>query len=339
MTPVKCVVWDLDNTVWSGVLLEGDDVEIRGHVRDTIDTLDQRGILHSVASRNDPEAALAKLDELGLADYFLHPMIGWSTKSSSINAIAEALNIGLAAIAFVDDDPFERAEVANAHPEVRGIDADAIGAIPDRDDMHPPFVTTDSQMRRRMYQDEARRVEAAEDVPADGFLASLDMVMTITQAGRDDLERIHELTERTNQLNSTGYTYSFDELDELRSDPNHMMLIAGLDDCFGSYGKIGFALVETRDDSWLLKALLMSCRVMSRGVGVPLLADVARRAGEADCTLRAEFIRTDRNRFLYLTFKLSGFREVERTGDVAVLERDADLPVEFPDHLEIRREP
>ena len=333
---IKCVVWDLDNTVWSGILLEGDDVRVRDGVRQIIATLDSRGILHSIASRNDPVTAWSKLEELELAEFFLHPQIGWSTKSSSIKAIAADLNIGLDTIAFIDDDPVELAEVGSAFPEVMCISAHNIDAIVELEVMTPTFVTEDSTQRRHMYKAEIQRQRVAEEMPTEEFLASLEMVLNISTAKRDDLERIHELTVRTNQLNSTGYTYSFDELDRLRADPGHLMLIAGLDDRFGSYGKIGFALVEKGRTAWMLRSLLMSCRVMSRGVGTPLLNSVVRRAHQAARPLRAEFIRTDKNRFMYLTFKMAGFREIQRSGNVAVLDCDAALPVRDPGYLQIR---
>src|SRR5215207_8346865 len=120
---IKCVVWDLDNTVWDGILLEDPSVALRPGVAEVIRALDERGILHSVASRNDHALAMAKLAELGLAEYFLYPRINWNSKASSIEGIAGDINIGLDALAFVDDQPFEREEVAFSHPQVLCLDA------------------------------------------------------------------------------------------------------------------------------------------------------------------------------------------------------------------------
>jgi FkbH-like protein len=97
------------------------------------------------------------------------------------------------------------------------------------------------------------------------------MVMTISPARGDDLERAEELTVRTSQLNSTGRTYSREQLAELGQSDDHRLLIARLEDRYGSYGRIGPALVETGDTHWTVKLLLTSCRVMSRGVGTVLL--------------------------------------------------------------------
>src|SRR5581483_5052110 len=119
---MKCVVWDLDNTLWNGTLLEDGQVTLREEIVHTIKLLDARGILHSIASKNSYEAAMAMLQQLGVSEYFLYPQINWNSKASSIREIAKAINIGLDTIAFVDDQAFERAEVAFQIPEVLCID-------------------------------------------------------------------------------------------------------------------------------------------------------------------------------------------------------------------------
>jgi FkbH-like protein len=107
----KCLVWDLDNTLWDGVCLEG-AVRLRPEAADTIAALDRRGILHSVASRGDAEVALAQLRTFELDEYFLAPKINWLPKPTNILAIGRELGIPLDAMAFVDDEPFELEQVA-----------------------------------------------------------------------------------------------------------------------------------------------------------------------------------------------------------------------------------
>ncbi|MEV5880466.1 HAD-IIIC family phosphatase [Streptomyces sp. NPDC052101] len=334
---VKCVVWDLDNTVWDGVLLEDGDVTLRPAVVEVIRTLDERGILHSIASRNDHEAAMAKLEEFGLAEYFLYPQINWGNKSDSVRAVAEAINIGIDTLAFVDDQPFERDEVRFAHAEVLCIDAADAGAIPQLPEMQPRFVTGDSRERRHLYRADARRKQAEDTHQGtdEEFLASLDMRFTIAAAQERDLQRAEELTVRTHQLNATGYTYSYEELDAFRRSPDHDLLVAGLEDRYGTYGRIGLALVERGTGAWTVKLLLMSCRVMSRGVGTVLLGHLIRAAHEAGVALRAEFVPTDRNRTMYVTYKFSGFREVAKDGGLTVLEHDGARLPEFPPYMDV----
>jgi FkbH-like protein len=335
---VKCVVWDLDNTIWNGVLLEDAAVTLRPLIRPVLQQLDARGILHSIASRNDEAAAMNKLDEFGLSDYFLYPQINWNTKTESIRSIAKSLNFALDAVAFVDDQPIERDEVSFGMPEVLCLDAGVIDSILALPRMMPRFITNDSKRRRAMYLSDIQRNRIEQDFVGSNeeFLANLKMVFTISRATEDDLQRAEELTVRTHQLNSTGYTYSYDELNVFRKSPKHQLLICGLDDRYGTYGKIGLCLLECGAEVWTIKLLLMSCRVMSRGVGTVILNHVMSMAKAAGVKLRAEFISNKRNRVMTITYKFAGFTEIGKRGEVALLENDFSRVQSFPPYIEVR---
>jgi FkbH-like protein len=337
LSKVKCVVWDLDDTLWDGVLLEDGGVRVREDVVAVIRTLDERGILHSIASKNDHATAMARLTEAGLADYFLYPQINWNTKSSSVRLIAQSLNIGMDTFAFVDDQPFERDEVAFDVPEVLCVPVEDVPGLPDRPEFVPKFVTDDSKLRRSLYLSSVRRDEAEQEFngTSEEFLGTLDMTLTIGRARHGDLERAEELTVRTNQLNSTAVTYSFDELRSFADSPDHLLLVAGLRDRHGSYGKIGLALVECGTEVWTLKLLLMSCRVMSRGVGTVLLNHVMRTARDQGVRLCADFVPTSRNRVMYVTYRFAGFAEAGERDGVTVLESDLGQVQDVPAYLRV----
>lgn len=334
---IKCVVWDLDNTLWDGVLLEDGTVTLRQDVIEVIKVLDSRGILHSIASKNDHEAVMEKLQALGLQDYFLYPQINWNAKSSSLKEIARAINIALDTFAFVDDQPFELDEVHAMLPEVLCIDTKDVLTIPQLSVMMPRFITPDSQNRRAMYLSDARRNEAEKEFqgPTDAFLAGLEMVFTIAPCTEDDLQRAEELTVRTHQLNTTGYTYSYEELNAFRLSDRHKLLVASLDDKYGSYGKIGLILIECNSNVWMIKLLLMSCRVMSRGVGTIMMNHIMNMAKEAGVHLRAEFVANNRNRMMLITYKLGGFVEVEKDGEHFVFEHNLATIQPFPSYVQV----
>lgn len=336
--PVKCVVWDLDHTVWDGILLEDGEVPLRAGVLHAIQTLDERGILQSIASRNDEEAATARLRALGIDEYFLYPQINWNAKGQNVAQIARSLNIGLDTFLFIDDQPFEREEVQHACPEVRVLDATALDGMLDRPELIPEFITDDSRIRRRLYMADIQRNQAEESFagPSEEFLRSLEMRFTLAPCSEADLQRAEELTQRTNQLNTTGYTYDYAELNAFRASPRHLLLVAGLEDRFGTYGKIGLALVEkTSPELWTLKLLLMSCRVMSRGVGTIMMSHVMTETKNAGARLRAEFKPNGRNRMMEVTYRFGGFREVERHGDLIVYEHDLAVIQPFPDYVRV----
>jgi FkbH-like protein len=337
---VKCLIWDLDNTVWDGILLEDPEVRLRPGVAEVLAALDARGILHSIASRNDHDLAMAKLRELGLDAYFLYPKVNWGTKSDSVAAIAKDLNLGIDALAFIDDQPFEREEVQFVHEAVLCLDALDLDRLLDRPELTPRFVTEDSRRRRLMYQADIARNRAEESFSgaSEEFLATLGMTFTIAPCREEDLKRAEELTVRTHQLNTTGYTYGYEELDAFRQSDRHLLLVSSLTDKYGTYGKIGLCLVEQDPERWTIKLLLMSCRVMSKGVGTTLINHLLSRAKAAGVRLCAEFVSTDRNRAMLVTYKFAGFREVERRGEVALLENDLTRIQPAPSYVDLRIE-
>ncbi|MGH9237575.1 MAG: GSCFA domain-containing protein [Vicinamibacterales bacterium] len=335
--PIKCVVWDLDDTVWQGVLLEGDPVQLRPGIEEILATLDRRGIVNSIASRNDPAAAQAKLAEFGIDRYFVFAQINWGSKSASVRKIAELLNVSLDAVAFVDDQPFERDEVAFALPQVHCLDAADVPSMAGMPKLSPRFVTEDARGRRRMYVAEAKRKELEREFSgtSEEYLATLQLRFSIWLAGGDDLERAEELILRTHQLNSTGTRYSRIRLEGFRRSPDHLLLLAGLTDRFGPYGKIGLCLVECGATVWTVKLLLMSCRVMSRGVTSVLLRHVMNQAAAAGVRIQAEFVPTERNQPMFDVFRSAGFAGDANSDGRVLLHAAACTWQPFPPHVQV----
>jgi FkbH-like protein len=333
---IKCVVWDLDRTLWEGILSEGDPIRLRPRTQEILDTLDRRGILHSVASKNDFQPAMKMLESLEVSHYFICPQISWNAKSAALSKIRESLNIQMDSILFIDDDPYERDEVSSEHPDIICVDAARYGDLLQDPRLQPRFITEDSPRRRQLYLNQIEREQAEGEFqgPRKEFLASLGMSLTIARATESDLQRAQELTVRTNQLNSTGRTYGYDELIGLLDSPRHELLLCQLEDCYGHHGKIGLALIETIGGCDHLRLLLMSCRVMSLGLGSVLLSYVMRRARIQNRSLRADFRRNDRNRQMYVTFRLSNFKEIS-SGPDGSLELGHDLAEvpDYPDYL------
>ncbi|MDP4181569.1 MAG: HAD-IIIC family phosphatase [Bacillota bacterium] len=335
---VKCVVWDLDNTIWDGVLSEADCVKLKPGIKDIILELDQRGILNSIASKNNYDDAFSKLKEFGLDEYFLYPEISWNPKSVSITRIQKNLNIGIDTFMFVDDQLFELDEVKACHGEVECFQADNYMRLLTLERLNPRFITIDSKMRRKMYLDDIRRhsVEESFEGTPEAFLASLNLHFIISPAKEEDLKRAEELTFRTHQLNATGVTYDYNELLNLMNSDKHKLYICELTDRYGSYGKIGLALVEILDDCWYLKLLLMSCRVISRGVGTILMTYIMKETKKAGKILIADFKRTDRNKQMYVAYKFANFsvKEDDGNGNLVMI-NDLSVINEFPPYINV----
>jgi methoxymalonate biosynthesis protein len=310
-TLVKCLVWDLDNTLWRGTLLEDAEVHLPDEVRAVIVELDSRGILQSIASKNDHDLAWQRLEELGVAEYFLVPRISWGRKSDAVTAIARELQFALTTIAFVDDTPTERAEVTYHVPEVRCYTEQDVLSLVDRPEFSPPVVTVDARRRREMYRANARRTVEKESFngPDEDFLRSLNLVMEIKRADDEDLSRVEELTLRTSQMNATGVHYSDPVLRGLLVDPDHEVLTITLTDRFGPHGAVGVLLLERRPGVWHLKLLATSCRVVTFGAGTVLLNWLVDQAAQAGVHLAADFRPTDRNRMMEIAYRFAGFTQ------------------------------
>lgn len=341
---IKCVVWDLDNTIWDGILIEDGIVTLKEGIEQVIKALDERGILQSVASKNEHHEAMLQLKAFGLDQYFIYPQISWNTKADSVKIIAESINIGIDTLAFIDDQVIEREEVRFSHPEVMVIDAENYKKLLDFEELTPRFITEDSKKRRLMYQSDIARKheETTFQGPNEQFLESLNMQLVISKVKEDDLKRVEELTLRTNQLNSTGYTYSYEELLGFINSDEHIFIIAELKDRFGDYGKIGLGLMERKEDGYIIKLLLMSCRVMTKGIGTAMLVYFINLCKANHKKLYAEFLQTSRNRVMYITYKFMGFEEVEESEEEDDGEEEqimfsytSDTDRNFPPYLEV----
>jgi FkbH-like protein len=326
---VKCVVWDLDNTLWDGVLVEDgpERLRLKPGVADVIQALDQRGILHSIASKNNPEEALAVLRKFQLDPYFLCPQISWQAKSQAIKAIAQQLNIGMDSILFLDDSEFELEEVRAVCPEVQTLNAAHYRSLPDRSECEVP-VTAESQQRRKLYQVEANRQSVAQSFSNDymAFLRHCQIRLTVRPMTEENLERVHELTQRTNQMNFSGNRYDREVLRNLLSRPDLDTFVLSCEDRFGSYGVIGFAIVDRREPR--MTDLMFSCRIQSKRVEHAFLACVIRRSiAETGRDFYANYRKTARN-------APSG----EVFADLAMEEtatRDGVLSLRFPKDREV----
>ncbi|WP_280423674.1 amino acid adenylation domain-containing protein [Nocardia carnea] len=324
--PVKCLIWDLDDTVWHGVVLEKDCPTPTPDALRTLRVLDERGILHAVASRGELAVATAQLRQHGIEELFSAIQVGWGPKSTAVRAVAESLNIGLESIAFVDNDPVERAEVAAAIPQVRTYPAEQVAELPELAEFIPEVITAEARQRRDYYRAErARRTCENEYAGSDAdFLASLDLVLTVRRATAADLDRAHELTVRTHQLNTTGRTFDLAELRDLCGSPDHEVLVADLADRFGGYGTVGLAVTQRRGPDSVLLLTLMSCRVMSRGVGGPFIRFLTERARGAGLRPTAEFVPTPVNRVMLVTLRFAGFAVAATEGDLILLAHDPE---------------
>ena len=314
---IKCVVWDLDNTLLSGVYLESPDhppaadPELTGVLAE----LAGRGILNAIASRNPPEAATYAQAATG--HEFAAARCGWGPKPAAIAEIAADLELGTDALAFVDDDALERAEVSFALPEVLVLAPDEVADAITWPAFSPSVLTEEGRRRGALYlQRRERQAQAhAFGGSRDDFLRSCRTSISIAMADRADLPRLHELSVRTHQFNSAGTELSQAALAGLLGSADHRVITVRLSDRFGDDGIVGGCVIATAEPGapdpgiWQVPLLMMSCRAIGRGVIDALLAWIcatAKTAGAARVAVSC--VITPRNVPLRIALTGAGFR-------------------------------
>ena len=310
---VKCVVWDLDNTLWNGTLVETDDpmtLMLNPCVMEVMEELDQRGILQSVASKNDYAPAMAVLEHLGIAEYFLYPQISWEPKSGSVAQIAKCLNIGIDSLALIDDTDFERRQVQSVWSQVRTYDVAEIKALLTLPEFDVP-ITAESRNRRLMYRAEEKRntLMKTEHTDIVDFLRECNLKLRIfNPTSEDEKLRCYELIARTNQLNMSGKKYTPEEFKEVLARPHHKNFAFSCADDFGEYGIVGFGQYRVEGETLRFTEFAMSCRVAGKFVESALFT----RLLDSECCKTGAFAvqKTKKNTLLRNTLEQIGFRIV-----------------------------
>jgi FkbH-like protein len=314
--PIKCIVWDLDHTLWDGILIEDEQVRLRADIKRLLESLDKRGILLSIASKNEHESAWRRLESLGVAEYFLSPQINWRPKSENIKTIASALRVGLDTFAFIDDNPFELTEVATAIPDITCINVQDIGDLLQR----PRFQgsnTEDATNRRRYYQEAIVREEKHAEFGNDylHFLAYCDIRVEVGGYRAEDFERVAELVQRTNQLNFSGQKYERNQLRETLNDSGLEKYVLSCSDKFGSYGLIGFALVRHSAKQIEIQDLMLSCRVQGKMIEQAFFSHLhSRHNPQGVGRLWVNFKQTKRNEPARQALEAARFKKLELEG-------------------------
>ncbi len=350
----KCLILDLDNTVWGGVIgddgLEGIKVaqgdatgEAHLAVQQLALALRQRGVVLAVSSKNTDEIARqpfrAHPEMLLKEDHFAVFQANWNDKATNIKAIAEELSLGLDAMVFLDDNPVERGLVRRMLPQV---------AVPELPEDPAWFARTlaaagyfesigfsdEDRQRAQMYQSNARRVALQRQAgDLDAYLASLDMEIQFAPFDRIGRARISQLINKSNQFNLTTRRYSEAEVASAEADPDVFTLQVRLIDSFGDNGMISVVICRpgTAGD-WVIDTWLMSCRVLGRKVEQMVLREILCRAREAGIDrVVGHFVPTEKNALVRDHYEKLGFAKVD--------ERDGATTWSMPAATEIAEVP
>ena len=309
----KCLVLDLDNTLWGGIIGEDGMEGIKLDpsfiaFQQAILDLVNRGIILAVNSKNNFDDAIKVFREhpnmILKENHIAAWRINWNDKATNIRELAKELNIGLDSMVFLDDDETNRALVRGTVPEVE------VPELPKNFSDYAKFLlslpyfpkiaeTDEDKMRTTFYTTELlrKREEQKFNSKVD-FLKSLDICMDVFIDNNSCIPRLAQLTEKTNQFNNNKEPLSEADILKYIADPNYVVFHASVRDKFGDNGVIAFAIVKKEENVWIIKSFLMSCRILGKGIEESFLSYIKERADLAVDTLRIEFKTTDKNQLM-----------------------------------------
>lgn len=325
----KCLVLDLDNTLWGGVIGdEGVENIAIGHETPTgeaytafqqyVKELKDRGVILAVCSKNEEDIAkegFSHPDSVLHVDDFVAFHANWEPKNVNIEQIAREINIGLDSLVFIDDNPAERQIVRDTLPEVAVPEVDVrdvfsyIRAIEGAGYFETVKVSDDDRKRNAAYMaNKERRALASIVTNYDDFLKSLQMKAEIDSFRPVYYDRIAQLTNKSNQFNLTTQRYTRADIERMAENSNYITLYGRLSDKFGDNGLISVVIGEKQGNTCHIRLWLMSCRVLKRGMEQVMLDAIVERAKAAGCTkLVGYYYQTKKNKMVADLYQVFGF--------------------------------
>ncbi|KAB8159589.1 HAD-IIIC family phosphatase [Streptomyces sp. 3MP-14] len=355
----KCLVLDLDNTVWGGVL--GDDgpegIEVADTYRGEAFRAFQRlarqiasqGVLLAAVSKNDLEPVQEVLrDHPGMTlreGDFVRVVANWRPKHDNLRELAADLNLGTDAFVFVDDSSYERGLVRRELPEIAVVDVGTEPALHTERLLADGWfdvweLTAEDRKRPTLYREELVRRDFISGFDSlDDYLAELGVTVRLADVAEGDVPRVSQITLRTNQFNLTTRRLQPDDVHTLRRDPAALPLAIHASDRFGDNGLVGAVFLREDGDRMVIDNFLLSCRVFSRGIEQACLSAVLRHARERGATaLRGHYVPSPKNGKVAELYPRSGFTALDEAPDErggTVFEHDlSDIP-EPPAHVRL----
>ena len=312
----KCIVLDLDNTLWKGILGEdgsegiemGDTPTGRGfrQFQLALKALCRRGTILAVNSKNTPEEAIEVIrnhPDMVLREHdFAAMQINWDDKAANLARISSELNIGHQHIVFLDDNPAERNWMRQKHPDVlvpeMPNDSSGFCDVLTQCSLDTLTLTDEDSKRSQMYWEERQRREFQAEAPSyEQFLHELNVQADIQKLSPKLLERAVQLCQRTNQFNLTTYRYTAEQIKGFSESPRGIVLITSLRDRFGEYGWSGLAIATAEDGQLNIDSFLLSCRVLGKNVEFALFSALLHWGAKQGCTsVRGTFLPTGKNK-------------------------------------------
>ena len=352
----KCIVLDLDNTLWGGIIGEdGIDGISLGHdskgkpymeFQKYILSLFNRGVILAINSKNNMNDALEVFRKHPYSilkeEHFASFQINWNDKISNMWAIADELNIGMESIAYLEDDKPNREMIRRAFPEVLVVEMPDdpslyVKTLRGINDFNTLQIVREDEVKGKMYAEQRKREEFKKTLTdITEYLKALETVVNIEKANSFNIPRIAQLTQKTNQFNMTTKRYIEEDIWKLSNSTNFLIVCVKVGDKFGDHGIVGTAIVEKNASEWRIDTFLLSCRVIGRKIEEALLAFIMEEARKEKAKkLIGEFIQTKKNIPAKSFYNNSGFELEDVNGQKETWSYNLKNMLVFPKFIKI----
>lgn len=339
---IKLVVWDADNTLWDGSVYYTDKkaVQIKPGTQAALKELDKRGIINTLCSKNEYKDVEAMLKKLNIDHYFKKPQVGWGLKSEAIKKLHKLFRTPYEQMIFIDDDPFQKAEVNSQIPDLKTISLSDPIDILNVKGIKPEKQTDEDRQRVRILKQQRDREQAEKNFGGNykDFLRRCKIKMIIRKIKAKDWPRVIQLLNRTNELNATGNRYELTKLKKISKLNKDKILVAELTDKFGDYGLIAESIIETQKRNiWSIRELTVSCRTMGRGVGSTLVLAILRLAQKTNIKkVQGYVMPTESNWRMQPLFEKRGFKKIADNRKIKKYEFDLKNSIKpYPDWIKL----
>ena len=352
----KCIVLDLDNVLWGGIIgedgLEGIKLGLTPEGKPFWEfqkyllSLFNRGIILAINSKNNFDDALEVFRKhpymVLREEHFTAMQINWEDKISNMKALAEEINIDMDSFVFIDDDKGSREMVKNALPEVLVVDlpvdsSSYLKTLMGINSFNTLQLTGEDKKRNKIYSEQRRRKKFQRGV-ADltDYLRGLQMVVTIEKANSFSIPRISQLTQKTNQFNMTSRRYPEEDVRQFANCGKFLIVSVKVEDKFGDNGITGVAIVEKGRDKYRIDVFLLSCRVIGRRIEETLLAYILKETKKGKVnTLIGEFIPTRKNAPAKEFYKNNGFKLMKKENETEIWKYHLEKEYISPDFIRV----
>jgi FkbH-like protein len=333
----KALIFDCDNTLWKGILAEDglSSIKMYKEIQHMAVEMAKKGVIIGLCSKNNPEdvdEALRNHSDLVLTDqYIVIKAVNWEDKSSNLQRIATSLNIGLDSIVFVDDSDFEVNLIKEKLPEVAVVQvpkdyAGYVNKLRSSIDkyFYKPTETEEDVAKIKQYKTELVRVSEKDNFEnIEDYLKALHLKLKIYIDPLDMIDRLSQLTQKTNQFNLTTRRYTSNEIKAFIEDPTCLVVAMDVTDKFGAYGTTGLAICHWQDDEAKIDSLIMSCRILGRNIEFKLVDQLLKLLKNKNVEkVSAEYINTAKNSQVSDLYLKVGFSLVVEETEGKLFERN-----------------